>query len=512
LRGLRSVHLLLSVAILSLVVGSEIVPTQAVSWYYVTVRTVGLYPNVGTRVYAGGYLMGTIYGEGTLTFNTTYGPTISIDSHVPNGYPYYGCPFYTYPGPLWGPYGHNGVAFFCRFNSQRAVANTTVTLTFRYDPLFFLYVKSERGSPAGTGWYLAGSWARVEVATLIEEGISTRYRFDRWTGAQLQDTASSSVNLVYMDSPKAVEALWVTQYKLTANSPYGQISGGGWYDKDQTATFSVTSPVTGGEGIRYTFNSWMGDYTGSSTTGTVTMNAPRTVTATWKTQYLLTIDPKNGQVDKSTQWLDSGTGVSVTATSPSKIVEKKSRLMFLGWQGATTSTSNPVTIIMDGPKTLTATWRWQHYLTVETKHGTPSGEGWYDEGSTAEFSIPSEIPMESPFGSLGGKYIFSGWTGDSTATTPKAAILMDRPYAVVASWTSDYSMVTAFFVILTAIIATVGVFVVFAIRKERLRGSREKPQTRTREATPSPGAHRRLTAQVQNTKPLKSKLGRPGLN
>ena len=361
------------------------------------------------------------------------------------------------------------------------------------------------------GWYLAGSWARVAVATPVEEGSGTRYRFDRWTGAQLQDTASSSVNLVYMDSPKVVEALWVTQYKLTANSPYGQVSGGGWYDKGQTATFSVTSPVTGGEGIRYTFNSWTGDHAGSSMTGTVTMNAPRTVTATWKTQYLLTIDPKNGQVDKSTQWLDSGTGVSVTATSPSKIVEK-SRLMFLGWQGATTSTSNPVTIIMDGPKTLTATWRWQHYLTVETKHGTPSGEGWYDEGSTAEFSIPSEIPMESPFGSLGGKYIFSGWTGDSTATTPKAAILMDRPYAVVASWTSDYSMVTAFFVILTAIIATVGVFVVFAIRKERLRGSREKPQTRTREATPSPGAHRRLTAQVQNTKPLKSKLGRPGLN
>jgi len=509
LRGLRSVHLSLLVVILSLVVSSEIVPTQAVSWYYVTVKTVGLYPNVGARVYAGGYFMGTIYGEGTLTFNTTYGPTISIDSHVPNGYPYYGYPFYTYPGPLWGPYGHSGVAFFCRLNSQSAIANTTVTLTFRYDPLFFLYVKSERGSPEGTGWYLAGSWARVAVATPIEEGTSTRYRFDRWTGAQLRDSATGSVNLVYMDSPKVLEASWVTQYRLTVNSPHGQVSGGGWYDKDQTATFSVTSPVAGGEGIRYTFDSWTGDYTGSSTTGTVTMNTPRTVTATWKTQFLLTIDPKDGQVDKSTQWLDSGAGVSVAALSPSKIVEKKSRLMFLGWQGAATSTLNPVTVVMDGPKTLTATWRWQYYLTLETKHGTPSGEGWYDNGSTAEFSIPSETPMEPPFGSLGGKYTFSGWTGDSTATTPRAAILMDRPHTVVASWTSDYSMVTAFFVVLAAIMAAVGVFVVFAIRKEGLRGSREKPQTRTSEASPSPGAHRRLTAQVQNTKPLKAKLGRP---
>jgi len=510
LRGLGSVHLLLLAAILILAASFEIVPTQAASWYYVTVRTVGLYPNVGARVYAGGYLMGTIYGEGTLTFNTTFGPTISVDSHVPNGYPYYGYPFYAYPGPLWGPYGNSGVAFFCRFNSQSAIPNTIVTLTFRYDPLFLLYVKSQRGSPEGTGWYPAGSWARVAVTTPIEEGTGTRYRFDRWTGGQLQDSATSPMNLVYVDSPKIVEALWVTQYKLTVNSPYGLVSGGGWYDRDQTATFSVTSPATGREGIRHLFKSWTGDHLGSSVTGTVMMNAPKTVSATWITQFLLTVDPKDGQVDKSTQWLDSGTSVPVTALSPSKVVEKRSRLVFLGWQGATTSTLNTVTLVMDGPKTLTATWRWQYYLTVETKYGIPSGEGWYDDEFTAEFSIPSEVPMEPPFGSLGGKYVFSVWTGDSTATAPKATILMDRPHTVVASWTSDYSMVTAFFVVLAAIIAAVGVFVVFAIRKERFRGSREKPQTRTGEASPSPGAHRRLTAQVQNTKPLKTKSGRPG--
>jgi len=493
LKGFRSASLLLLVAFLSLMISFEILPARAVSWYYVTVKTVGLYPNVGAKVYAGGYQVGTIYGEGTLTFNTTYGPTISIDSYVPNGYPYYGYPYYIYPGPSWGPYGNNGVAFFCRFNSQTASPNTTVTLTFRYDPLFFLYVKSDRGSPEGTGWYLAGSWARVAVTSPIEEGIGTRYRFDRWTGAQLQDSASNPLNMVYMDSPKIIEAVWVTQYKLTVNSPYRQVSGGGWYDKDQTATFSVNSPVTGGEGIRHTFSSWTGDYTGSFTTGTVTMNAPKTVTATWKTQFLLTIDPKDGQVDKSTQWVDSGTAVSVTALSPSKTIEKKSRLVFLGWQGGATSTSNAVTLVMDGPKILTATWRWQYYLTVETKHGTPSGEGWYDDGSTAEFSIPSEVPMESPFGSLGGKYVFSGWTGDSTATTPKATILMDRPHNVVASWTSDYSMVTAFFVALTAIVAALAVFIVFTIRKERLRAPRGKAQTRTGGTLPSPGEHRRLT-------------------
>jgi len=467
LRELRSVHLLLLVVILSTAACSETEPTQAVGWYYVTVKTAGLYPNVGTKIYVNGTMATTIYGEGTWTFQAMYPSTVSVDRHVPDGYPYYGHPYYSYPGPFWGPYGYSGVAFFCGVNSYTVTMTTTVT--FRYDLLFFLYVRSERGSPEGTGWYLAGSWARVAIATPIEEGTGTRYRFDKWIGTQLQDSAGSSVNLVYMDSPKIIEALWVAQYMLIVNSAYVQASGGGWYDKDQTAAFSVTSLVTGGEGVRHMFTSWTGDYTGSSATGTVTMNAPKKVTATWKTQFLLTIDPKGGQVDKSTQWLDSGTSVSVTALSPSGTVEKKSRLVFLGWQGATTGTTNTVSLVMDGPKTMTATWRPQHYLTVETKHGTPNGEGWYDEGSTAEFSVPSEIPMEPPFGFLGGRYVFGGWTGDSVANTPKATILMDGPHMVVASWSSDYGMVTAFFVILTAIAATVAVFVAFIIRKERPR-------------------------------------------
>ncbi len=459
MKGFRPIHLLLMVAILSSVMGFEMAPTKAVSWYHVTVKTVGLYSNVEVRVYASSYLMGTIHGEGILTFNTTYGPKISVDGYVPEGYPYYGYPYYLYPGPFWGPYGNNGVAFFCRTNPQSATANTTVTLTFRYDPLFFLYVKSERGSPEGTGWYLAGSWARVVVATPIEEGTGTRYRFDKWTGAQLQDSSSSPVNLVYMDSPKILEAVWVTQYKLTVSSPYGQASGGGWYDKDQVATFSITSPVSGGEGIRHMFNSWIGDYAGSAVTGTVTMNAPKSVTATWKTQFMLTVDPRGGQVDKATQWLDSGTSVSVTAQSPCSIVEKKSRLVFLGWQGATTSTSSTVTLVMDGPKALTATWRWQYYLIVETKHGVATGESWYDADSMAEFSVPAETPMESPFDFLGGRYVFTGWTGDSTAKTPGATILMDRAHIVTALWTSDYSAVTMFFVFVAALAAVAVVLV-----------------------------------------------------
>jgi len=472
MKGFKPAWVLLVLAIMSLAITLECETSKATNWYNVTVRIVGLYPNVATKVYASGHQMGTIYGEGTLTFNSTYGPTISVDGHVPDGYPYYGYPYYGYPGPFWGPYGHDGVAFHCPVKSQTAYANSTapVTLTFRYDPLFFLYVKSEKGSPEGTGWYPAGMWAHVAVTTPSEESGLTRYRFDKWSGGYFRDSANNAVNFVYMDSPKIVEAVWVTQYKLAVNSAHGEVSGGGWYDKDQVATFSVASPVGGGEGIRHIFNSWTGDYTSSSLIGTVAMNAPKTVTATWKTQFLLSVDPKGGQVDKSTQWLDSGTSISVSALSPSSLVEKKSRLVFSGWQGSSTSTFNTVTLVMDSPKSLIATWRTQYYLIVETKHGTPRGEGWYDADSVAEFSVPDEVPMEPPLGSLGGKYVFSGWTGDSTASTPRATILMDGARTVTALWTSDYTTVTIFFV---AVAAAGVAAVVLAAKRGKLRQLRK---------------------------------------
>lgn len=462
----RAVHIMLILAVVIMAAIFETRPSKAINWYFVTVRIAGVYPNVGTRVFASGYLMGTVYGEGVFTFNTTYGPVISVDAYTPDGYPYYGLPYYSYPGASWGPYGHSGVAFICRGNSQTVPANTTIptALTFRYDPMFFLYVKSDRGNPEGTGWYPAGTLARIGVTTPVEESGGTRYRFDKWTGGYTRDSANNAAGSVLMDSPKIVEAVWITQHRLMVNSPYGQVSGGGWYDKDQTVTFSVTSPVEGGEGVRQVFNSWIGDHIGSSLTGTVTMNAPKTVTAVWKTQYLLMIDPKGGQVDKAAQWLDGGTSVSVASISPCSVVERKTRMVFLGWHGATTSTLNIVTLMMDSPKTLIATWKTQYYLIVETKWGTATGEGWYDADSMAEFSVPPEVPMEPPFGLL-GRYFFNGWSGDSRASSPRATILMDGAHAVTATWTSDY---TAMFLVI--FIVAVGLTAVGFLYRRRIFG------------------------------------------
>jgi len=433
----------------------------------ITVRISGLAPGVATTVYVNGTAQGTVNGEGTLTlYLKNYTQAISVDSSTPSGYPYYGYSYYTYPGSSWSPYGNNGVAFVC-YSPSQTVYGTSSTVSFTYDPYFYLYVKSDRGNPRGTGWYHAGTVAPISVDSPVEESSDTRYRFDKWVGGNLRDNTNNPANYVYMDSPKMIEAAWVTQYKLTVTSQQGSATGGGWYDKDQAASFSVNSPVDSGQGVRYVFTSWTGDYTGSALTGSVAMNGPKTVTATWKTQYLLTIDPNGGQVDKDTQWADSGTSIPVTASSPCNVVEKNSRSVFQGWQGTITSTSNPITVAMDEPKTLKAIWKTQYYLVVGTKRGVATGEGWYDANSTAEFFVPPEVAMEEPWGTLGGKYVFSGWTGDITGNTPGSTIVMDGAHIVTATWSSDYTRVAVFF----AVVGTVAVAaVVLVFERGKLKG------------------------------------------
>jgi uncharacterized repeat protein (TIGR02543 family) len=62
---------------------------------------------------------------------------------------------------------------------------------------------------------------------------------------------------------------------------------------------------------------------------------------------------------------------------------------------------------------------------VATGRGTTGGEGWYDESSEAEISLDGGSAWYRAFG---------GWTGDSTDKSRIAAVMMDGPKVVTATW------------------------------------------------------------------------------
>jgi hypothetical protein len=86
-----------------------------------------------------------------------------------------------------------------------------------------------------------------------------------------------------MDAPHKVVAKYDTYFKLTVTSDYGNPKGDDYYKSGDTATFSVNSPV--GIGIQQVFAGWTGDYTGKDATGSIVMDAPKKVIATWTTSY-----------------------------------------------------------------------------------------------------------------------------------------------------------------------------------------------------------------------------------
>ena len=182
-----------------------------------------------------------------------------------------------------------------------------------------------------------------------------------------------------------------TEYYLSINSPKGKATGSGWYKEGSKATFSAEAQVTGAPGTRYLFSKWTGDFDGASPDGT---------------------------------------------------------------------------IAMDGPKNITASYKTQHALTVQSEYGNPQGSGWYDEGATAKFSVTSTpIPVSGFMGSLGAKTIFERWSGDSTVAAETATVTMNSPKKVVAVWTTDYGQAYMILGGVVVLIVVIGVVLAMKMRK-----------------------------------------------
>lgn len=138
------------------------------------------------------------------------------------------------------------------------------------------------------------------------------------------------------------------------------------------------------------------------------------------------------------------------------------RYVWKSWSNADQIKSQ--TIEVTRAITYMAVFRTQYLLTVNSPVGNPQGSGWYDEGSTATFSVTSPSPTEGLLGILGSKHVFDHWSGNSSVTTANASITMDGPKAVIAEWRADNTMP---FVVSTMIAAALAVLTILAKRRGR---------------------------------------------
>jgi hypothetical protein len=196
-------------------------------------------------------------------------------------------------------------------------------------------------SPTG-GVYAPGTL--VTVTAVAASG----YRFGSWGGA-LSGTSNPTTLLV--DGNKTISASFVRQYTVSVSTTgSGSVSlspSGGVYDVGTLVTLTAV-PVTGAS-----FLGWGGALSGTTNPVTLLVDGNKSVTASFTTVYALsvstqgkgsvTVDPPGGRYP-------SGTVVTLTAVPGSGF-------RFVGWSGAVSGLANPTSLVMDGIKSVTATFK-----------------------------------------------------------------------------------------------------------------------------------------------------------
>lgn len=292
----------------------------------------------------------------------------------------------------------------------------------------------------------------VNTIVTLTAAASPGSTFTGWSGGGCAGTGTC---VVTMNAVKTVTANFqLNQYLLTTSlsgtgtgtvtsSPAGIVCGADCselYDANTVVTLTAL-PSPGS-----VFTGWSGS--GCSGTGTcvVTMDAAKTVTATFAlSQYTLTVSRSGtgaGTITSApagiscgvdcTELYNSGTMVTLTAAPAVGST-------FTGWSGGGCSGTGTCVVTMDAAKTVTATFTLNQYTLTTSRAGTGSGSitsapagincgadctELYNHGTSVTLTATPD-----------GSSNFAGWSGGGCSGTGTCVVSMTAATTVTATFT-----------------------------------------------------------------------------
>ncbi|MEM3426548.1 MAG: DUF2341 domain-containing protein, partial [Thermoproteota archaeon] len=208
------------------------------------------------------------------------------------------------------------------------------------------------------------------------------------------------------------------------------------WDVGSSHTFSWSSPVSAGSGKQYVWVSTSG--LSSSQSGTIVVpSGGGSVTATYKTQYYLTVSSAYGSPTPTSGWYDAGTYIIASVSSP---VSGGTGIQYVctGWTGTgsvpSSGSSTSVQFTISMPSSITWNWKTQYYLTIQSNpyyYGTVSpSSGWYDAGTQVQISA---VPYQMC-------YTFNSWSGSGsgsyTGSANPVTITVNGPITETATFST----------------------------------------------------------------------------
>jgi len=323
--------------------------------------------------------------------------------------------------------------------------------------------------PAGT-YLMTAMLSTVTLYYSQSKTVAVWYASDTTVNFYMEPSAPESPSISAMISVDDLPSQYSVELKVD-NSQYGVIQGGGKREirvkSELSHSFSVQPYLEVSKGERYycQSNSWTLDKSvGPSGEAEVSH------TFSYTQQYLLSVSTSHGDAAKNSGW--HARGYSVTLETPRMVeISQGVRSVFDGWVASgSENKDSSLRVVLNSPLEARANYHKEYYLQIVSQYGKPSGSGWYREGSNAVISVERDLPSPGLMGALGGRNVFSGWSGDKISSNNAADVLMDSPKAVAANWTADYS--TPYLIILmTAVLIIVAM--VFLAQKRIIRGHRE---------------------------------------
>ena len=248
--------------------------------------------------------------------------------------------------------------------------------------------------------------------------------------------------------PSGTQVLTVDGTGYTTAPPYL------WWIPGSSHTVTVPEEVAAGTGTRYAFAGW-----NDGETSTTRILSKGSFSVSYYMERLLNIISAYDEPVGAGWYLDrSYADISVNPY----IESADTRRIFTGWSGDLSGTSATASLFMDAPKTVTANWRSEYLLTLNSEYGQPVGAGWYDELDSVNVSV-------EPVQGFIVRQIFDGWSGDLTSNDSRTTVTMNVPKTLTANWHTDYLQLYILIVVVVVIAGGV-ILTVVLVRRNRNAG------------------------------------------
>jgi hypothetical protein len=171
----------------------------------------------------------------------------------------------------------------------------------------------------------------------------------------------------------------------------------------------------------FSFTGWSGDLSGATNPETLLVDGNKTVSASFAQSFTVSVTPTSG----GSVTLNPPGGTYAAGTSVTLTAVPDAGFSFTGWSGDLSGATNPETLLVDGDKTVGASFDPLYDLTVRTSgNGTvslnPPG-GTYPAGTLVTVTA---VP--------GGNFVFDRWSDDLSGSQNPETVTMDSDTSIRA--------------------------------------------------------------------------------